>query len=290
MKITMGPEIKVIYSDLDGTLLSPKKYSWKKVHTYTLSTLSAFLENTNNQFILATGRNLVRAKSISSWLEDRLGGYKIPYLICLNGGLLFDNRNEQVIYSQVFQTTQLLKLLSFLRRHFCVVFLVVDSENQVFTEDNWISRIIAKKFTKKYNATLKINTPENYKNGWENIQKVILFTFHKNSAKLRVLIESKFSEFYVSIHGDWLLEVIDKKVNKFFAIQKINEIENWQLSQCCAIGNEHNDLLMIEKCGFGVAVDFSPKHTTFNYDPNLINLHTTNKKGIAVANAINHFS
>ncbi|AHC39860.1 haloacid dehalogenase [Mycoplasma ovis str. Michigan] len=286
----MKPEIKVIFSDLDGTLLSPKKYSWKKVKTYTLSTVSAFLENTNNQFILATGRNLIRAKSIANWLEDRLGGYKIPYLICLNGGLLFDNRDEKIIHLQTFQTTQLLKLLSFLKRHYSFVFLIVDSENQVFVENNWISRMVAKKFIKKYNATIRINTTENYQNGWENIQKIILFTFHKNSAKLRILIESKFSEFYVSIHGPWLLEIIDRKVNKFFAIQKINEIEGWKLSECCGIGNEHNDLLMIEQCGFGVAVDFSPEFTTFGYNSNLINLHTTNKHGIAVANAINYFS
>ncbi|AFN64973.1 haloacid dehalogenase-like hydrolase family protein [Mycoplasma wenyonii str. Massachusetts] len=286
----MTPEIKVVYSDLDGTLLSPKKHSWKKVKTYTLSTLSVFLENSSNHFILATGRNLARTKSISNWLENRLGGYKIPYLICLNGGLLFDNREGKIIHTQTFKCSQLLKLLSFLRRHYFLVYFIVDSSNQLFVENNWISRVFARKFAKKYNATIKFNTPENYKNGWEGIQKVLFFTFHKNSSKLRILIETQFSEFYVSIHGDWLLEVIDRKVNKFFAIQRINEIEGWELEECCAIGNEHNDLMMIEKCGFGVAVDFSPEHTTFNYDNTLINFNTTNKYGLAVANVINHLT
>ncbi|CCE66650.1 HAD-IIB family hydrolase [Candidatus Mycoplasma haematominutum] len=289
LKYLCKPQIKIIFSDLDGTLLSPHKWFWGKIRTYTLSTISKFLEDGEHHFILATGRNVSRALAISNWLEYRLGGYKIPYLICLNGGVLFDNRSKEVIYSQSFRCSQLLSLIQYLRRHYVVIFLILTEDKELYTDDQSLSLIVGRKFAKKYDAVLKISTVENYRNGWGKIQKVVFITLHKNSDKLRVLIETKFSEFYVATHGAWLFEVIDRKINKFSAIREIIRREGWALSECCGIGNEQNDVSMIEGCGFGAAVDFSPE-ITFKYDPNLINFYTSNVDGKAVARTIEKFS
>ncbi|WP_148221866.1 HAD-IIB family hydrolase [Mycoplasma suis] len=279
-------KIKVLFSDLDGTLLSPRSWLWGKVRTHTLSTLGTFLDDGEHHLILATGRNITRAKVISDWLEERLGGYKIPYLICLNGGTLVNNETGEVIYSKCFKVSKLWELIKFVRRNFLAVFMIFTSDNQLFTENNWISKCFARKFSKKYGAEVKFVELFDLEGNWENIQKVMFISLHRNSEKLRAMLEAKFSEFYVSTHGGWLLEVIDKKINKFYAIEEILKIEkNWNLRECCGAGNEGNDLMMIQECGFGVAVDFHSKKS-FKYNPELINFHTTNKDGKAIARAL----
>ncbi|AFO51694.1 haloacid dehalogenase-like hydrolase family protein [Candidatus Mycoplasma haematolamae str. Purdue] len=283
------PRLRIVFSDLDGTLLTEKSWLYGKVRTYTLSTLGAFLEGGETHLILATGRNIKRAKAISNWLEERLGGYKIPYLICFNGGVIYDNKSNEVVYTQTFDCTQLGKLIQFLRRNYLVTYLVITSNNELFTEDHFVSRMVGRKFARRYNAKVRFDTQESFSKGLTEIQKVIFVTFHRNSEELRSLIESKFSEFYVAIHGDWLLEIVDKKINKFFAIEKILEREEWDLSECLGIGNEKNDLLMIEGCGFGVAVDFNDTKNIV-YDPSKVSLHVSNKDGNAVARAIRTFS
>ncbi|AGX89191.1 HAD-IIB family hydrolase [Mycoplasma parvum] len=279
-------KIRVLFTDLDGTLLSPKPWLWGKVRTHTLSILGSFLDKGENHLILATGRNITRAKAIAEWLEDRLGGYKIPYLICLNGGTLVNNETGKIIYSKTFKVDKLWHLIKFVKSHFLVSFLVFTSENILYTENDLISKTLAKKFAKKYGATVKYVELMYLSESWNNIQKVMIITLHKNSEKLRAIIESKFSEFYVSTHGGWLLEVIDRKINKFFAIEEILKREkSWKLSECCGVGNEGNDILMIEQCGYGVAVDFHSKKT-FKYKTELINFYTTNKDGKAISRVL----
>ena len=52
----------------------------------------------------------------------------------------------------------------------------------------------------------------------------------------------------------WMLEILQKKGDKFFGIKKYAENRNIDLKDVAAIGDDSNDVMLIENVGLGIAM------------------------------------
>ena len=57
--------------------------------------------------------------------------------------------------------------------------------------------------------------------------------------------------------GYFYTEVSSKNVDKWFAIEKVMELENIKKEEVMALGDNNNDIVMIKNAGLGVAMGHS---------------------------------
>ena len=83
------PDPKILFTDLDGTLLDDKK----NVSNDDLAAINEMLE-AGHRLVIATGRPLYSAKVVAKELDLYRGGI---YLAASNGGVIFDCGKEEII-------------------------------------------------------------------------------------------------------------------------------------------------------------------------------------------------
>lgn len=273
-------KISLICSDIDGTLTKHCHWLKDKFSELTLHSIKEY-SDTNSSLVLCTGRNLPRTQKMADFLEKQCGKKFIPYLICLNGCLIYDNVNKKVIEENVFDYTATMEMWNFATRRKLEIF-IVDNECNLHIKNTPFSLLVAYTWFSKYKKNIVENDVIPNK-----IQKIMIVLKKPESYRLKAIIEEKFPHFYVACSGKYFLEIIDKNINKLFALEKVAEILNIELSDICCMGNEGNDVSMLENAGYSVAMDFH-KNQHINYDPHKIKFFTTNEKGNGFFYAFQH--
>lgn len=279
----MHRSIRCISIDIDGTLIPEYSFRADEMSMHNIWAIKVFC-NSGGKVILATGRALPQTKLVYDHLiKHGIPRESIPYLVCLNGAIVVDTLNN---YSTVFE--------KFFRSEICVQsqkllqdkkvnFFLVNSNNEVFFKKNFFSEfvyffIFRNRLSKKYLEQL-----QNY----ENIQKIMVFLKWPRASKLKKEFSIVTGEdCYCSLAHEFFLEIIDSKINKFFALQHISKLLNIPISEFAAIGNEQNDIMSLENVGIGCGVDLKRKGKEIVCDLEKIKFCFSNKKKRAVSEAI----
>lgn len=242
MKIKMLQEkIKVVISDLDGTLLNQEH----RISEYT-KTVFGELHNQGYLIIVATGRHHLDALPI-------VGGLGFPvYLVTSNGARIHSPENE-LLFSHNISSEAIKSVLS----------LGIDEEftTVVFKEDVWL--------TNKHNEALNsFQTELNYLPELVNFDTVkdlsaikMFFTHERHSRlmELRDKIVEKYSDVFSHAFSLPLcLEFMDKTVDKSVAIAKILEIENLSFHETISFGDGYNDENMLNATAKGLLMGNAP--------------------------------
>jgi Cof subfamily protein (haloacid dehalogenase superfamily) len=234
-------KIKVVISDLDGTLLNSD-------HTISTYTKSVFQElyNQNYLIIVATGRHHLDAMSI---VEDL--GFPI-YLVTSNGARIHSPKKE-LLYALNIKGEAIKSVLS----------LEIDPEitTVLFKENVWQTS----KTNKKLNSFQKEMKypPEVVDFGdLEDYSAIKLFFTHDNHEKLielknRILIDHS-DEFSHAFSLPICLEFMDKSVDKSVAIAKILELEGYTFEDAISFGDGFNDEKMLDSTGIGLIMGNAP--------------------------------
>jgi len=242
MKITMLKEkIKVVISDLDGTLLNQHH----QISEYT-KTVFQELHSQGYLIIVATGRHHLDAMSI----VESLG---CPaYLVTSNGARIHSPQSE-LLFSHNISSEAIKSVLS----------LGIDEEftTVVFKENSWL--------TNKYNEALNSFQPElkyvpelvNF-DSVEDLTAIKMFFTHERHSKLielRDKIVEKYSDdFSHAFSLPHCLEFMDKTVDKSVAIAKILEIENLSFQETISFGDGYNDEKMLNATAKGLLMGNAP--------------------------------
>ena len=80
-------KLKVIVTDLDGTLLNKKRWISKT----NLLNLKEFIKD-GGEVCFVTGRSLDSSRKIAKIFKSKTG-YDIKYIACFNGAIIYDNIN-----------------------------------------------------------------------------------------------------------------------------------------------------------------------------------------------------
>ncbi|RVT71219.1 Cof-type HAD-IIB family hydrolase [Flavobacterium sufflavum] len=233
--------IKVIISDLDGTLLN----SDHRISDYTKQVFRE-LYNQNYLIIVATGRHHLDAMPIIETL-----GFPI-YLVTSNGARIHAP-NKELIFATNMESEAVKSVLE--------MDIPAEYTTVLFKENVWQ--------TNKHNdKLLEFQTELNYVPELVNYKEVtdfdvikIFFTHesHGKLIELREMILDKhpdtFSHAFSLPH---CLEFMDKSVDKSVAIARILEIENYQFHQAISFGDGYNDEGMLKATSKGLLMGNAP--------------------------------
>lgn len=234
-------KIKVVISDLDGTLLN----SDHKISEYT-KTVFQELHNQNYLIIVATGRHHLDAMPIVEFLG-------IPLYLVTSNGARIHSPTKELLFSVNMQSDAVKSVLS----------LDIDPEitTVLFRENVWQ--------TNKHNKILNsFQTKLNYHpelvdfSTVEDLSAIKVFFTHEKHSKLLELreqiLENHSSLFSHAFSLPLCLEFMDKSVDKSVAIAKILEKENLLFHEAMAFGDGYNDENMLKSTGKGLIMGNAP--------------------------------
>lgn len=253
--------IQLIASDMDGTLLNEKMEISKENITAIKRAQTAGIE-----FIVATGRSIEEALPI---LKE--AGINCRF-ITSNGAQVFDQNGKNIATVGI-DKEKLKQVIAILRRHKLYFELFTDqggyTENsaaRLTTVAQWLrstsptlSEAQALDIAKGHMTTLPINDVENFDQVLANqslrILKVfVMSTIDTSNLLLAKTALLKISGLSVTSSGANNIEVNDCDAQKGQALKKVADTLGISLDAVAALGDNFNDMSMINMVGIGIAM------------------------------------
>ncbi|TPG33875.1 Cof-type HAD-IIB family hydrolase [Flavobacterium pectinovorum] len=233
--------IKVVVSDLDGTLLNPQH----KISDYTKSVFQE-LHNQNYLIVVATGRHHLDAMAIIEKLE-------VPvYLVSSNGARIHSPDKEQLFAFNL--ESDIVK---------AALNVEIDPEITVvlFKENVWQTNRISEKLN-AFQEELKYRPELVDYETLEDFGAIKIFFSHDNHEKLVVLKDAILANSSENLHHAFslptCLEFMDKSIDKAVAILRVLEKEGFSPEEAVSFGDGFNDVQMLSLTGKGLIMGNAP--------------------------------
>lgn len=253
--------IKLIASDMDGTLLNDKM----AVSDRNIAAIKA-AQKEGIEFVIATGRSLEEAKP---FLKDQVH----PGYITLNGAEVYDE-NEQLISSNPISQDSKSKVIDYFHKH-GVYFEVVTnkgifSDNKELRVSSLAELLVKLNPSTTYEEALKDTlervkmTPMTFVDNYDEIlndpsyQVMKLLGFsnkeHEVLQPLREDIEENIKDVVVTASSPNNVEINSIEAQKGIALLQFAKDKGIAQEETMAIGDNLNDESMIKDAGVGVAM------------------------------------
>lgn len=237
-------DAKILFTDLDGTLLNRKK----EITRENQDAISRALE-AGHKVVLNTGRPLTGClEQIKELKLNREGCYAITF----NGGLLYDCLTGKTLYKKVIPLEYVQYIFQETKKRgiYC----------QTYSDEGVLSAQLTselKFYAERTHTPYKI-IPDLPNQLAEEPVKVLAIDLSRDTTALddyrrdmQEWAKDKVSIFYSS---QCYLEHVPYGISKGAAIQHLCEYLNLPLSSTVAVGDEENDLTMIQTAHVGVAM------------------------------------
>ena len=243
---------KMVCIDMDGTLLSSRKKiskeskdAIKKVHDKGV------------EIVVTTGRIYNNAEYYSNLL-----GVKSP-VIAANGAIVKSKIDSKILYENPIEIEECIKLIDLLYE--MKVFFHFYTQGGIFC-NNSVTKFATKLYMTKQvgHENLKINYhvikgkekwKEFFKQNKEKITKCIVFSISPETiVECKKRLESLDSIVYFGA-GKRSIEINNKGVSKGNAVKALAEKYGIKREEIICIGDNENDLSMIQYAGVGIAMD-----------------------------------
>lgn len=239
--------IKMVSMDLDETLLNTEKVITKSFESFVQK-----LKSNNIIPVVATGREYYSAHKF-------VGNNVDIDLICNNGNVIRDNLTGKVHYVNPISDEDLKRVMAF------------DDNDEVYTSlhiqrDDGIDLVYKKKNFKKFEGTYvdafrgRNLALDDFENLEGNPLSIVFAGSHDDLVALRNRMRDKISDRFnfhimkIRREPKWMLEVLQKSGDKFYGVKKYAEIRGIDLEDVAAIGDDSNDVMLIENVGLGIAM------------------------------------
>jgi cof-like hydrolase len=237
--------IKLIMSDIDGTILDQNH----QLDSHLLE-LMPLLKQSEIPFVLASARSPLGIAPISK----ELGITDFP-IASYNGALI--GTGDKILSQHTINKKELLLLHDFLTKEFPTVSINVYSGKYwyVNTLDKWVE--IEAQIT---GESPKVTSLADFLQEEKNlIHKLLLIDNAATIQKLKetlATMDFPQTDFYLS--KDNYLEVTHNQVSKKQALLELANYYQLSLTEIMSIGDNYNDIPMIETAGLGVAMGNAP--------------------------------
>lgn len=237
--------IKLIATDLDGTLMAPDHM------TVTDRTKSA-LENAHKKGIkiaIATGRPL----SLIDYVTEQIPF--ADYIIYANGACVFDRNTNKIIYENLISNTEAKKIVSYFlsERVFFEIYIDGKSHYQQGTEELFDSTGIDENFVEEVKKTMTPHGNLVDYMGDKGIEKITLYSIKKNDfPHYEKWLRSFGYETASSFYGN--LEATAQGVNKGSALTGIMNELNITPGEVMCFGDAGNDVEMLRLVEYSFAM------------------------------------
>jgi len=229
--------MKLIVADLDGTLIHSKGFSKETLKTVRKLQDQGFI------FTVATGRHIITAK-------DYIKELNIKYpVIYSNGAYIYDHKNQKVIHEALIDNLTALKTMEVCRKHH--LDFIVYTVDHVYADQKARDKLIAK--IGKYDIEV-LNENELKSCVSHGVIKILVFDDDIERIKEARNILSQIQGVYLLQSSKSYLDIGHHSVNKGSALSILARYLNVSLKDTMAIGDQENDIKMIQVAGKGVAM------------------------------------
>ena len=239
--------IKMVSMDLDETLLTTDKVITKSFESFVQK-----LKSNNIIPVVATGREYYSAHKF-------VGNNVDIDLICNNGNVIRDNLSGKVKYVNPIKDEDLKSVMAF------------DDNDNIYTSlhiqrDDGIDLVYKKKNFSNLEGTYvdafkgRNLGLDDFDNLEGNPLSIVFAGSHDDLVNLRNRMRDKISDRFnfhimkIRREPKWMLEVLQKSGDKFYGVKKYAEIMSVDLKDVAAIGDDSNDVMLIENVGLGIAM------------------------------------
>lgn len=242
-----GTTIKVICSDIDGTLLDKHRDISQK----TREVVGRLPEDM--PIILASSR----MPSAMTYLQEKLGKQHHP-LICYNGGYVLDG--EEVLDSVTIPLSicfTLVELAAGLDVH---ISLYAEDEWMAPAEDFWTKKEI--NATKVHPIIMdSISALKRWEREGKSLHKVMCMGDAQHIEKLFQSYSERFKdELHLYRSKETYIEIAPSSISKASALEKLLSYKyGFSMSEVLAFGDNYNDVALLKASGLGVAMDNAKK-------------------------------
>jgi Cof subfamily protein (haloacid dehalogenase superfamily) len=238
-------EYKLVAVDMDGTLLTPQL----EISKETIETINKVIEK-GVIFTISTGRMYLAALPFANMLN-----LDVPIITC-NGALTKCSKTGKVYDEKIIDKQHSKEIIRYCEEAGLSV--------SIYSEDD----IYIKKSSENLDIHLQldhakpqiINDFDSLLNG--SIIKIMFnsndkYNLEKHTQKLHELYKEKLN-FYFSL--PYFVEIVHKEANKRNALENLALKFNIKREEIIAIGDNFNDMDMIEYAGLGVAMGNAPDY------------------------------
>ena len=237
---------RLIACDVDGTLLD-ENFAISQIDKSAIKKA----QEKDIKVFLCSGRSY---KSLTGIAKELGIDSKGNYIIGFNGAIVYDMQNEKIVNEETLDKDIAVDIVKKYKEHSLKIEIVVyvDGEN-VLMEEGAV-------YSHKYQATSKtefsiVNDILSATKSLKSISKII---FIGENQDLKVLESSLFAAFgdiaAVFLSAQYLLEVGPKECSKGKALEWICKQLDVSVSETIAIGDNYNDISMIQTAGLGAVV------------------------------------
>ncbi len=232
---------RIIATSFDGALID----SEEAIPMTTVLAIDA-CRSLGHRFVIASGRV---PTSVLAYNQDF---NFLDYVVGCNGAYIYDNTREKVIYKmpipkqvvrnikQTFEASSILYFCTPDSWHLYVSTIYQEKKDKVMkSEIKDFNQFLSKNKNHIYKIELHFTGEEKAKSAFKMMKKL----------KLEV-------NFNLQVFGEhiYIIEVVNKGVDKYEALRIIARNEKVKMKDVVAIGDSYNDIRMVKRVGYGVAV------------------------------------
>ena len=247
----MSTNWKMIITDLDGTLLNNNR----EVSLTNMKTLFWLGEN-NIIRVIATGRNFFSLRKV---LKDN---FPIDYLIFSSGAGIYDWKNKTLMHSQYMPDYEVKQISEILINHkvdFMIHEMIPENHKFVYHRSGTYNPDFERRIKIYNNFAIELNPKtERYQHACQ------IIAVFPNDINLFDEIKQKFSDIKIirttsPLDGDSIwMEIFPIIVSKGYGIDWLCKELNIDSVKTISIGNDYNDIDMLEYTAKKFVVDNAP--------------------------------
>ena len=254
--------IKLIATDMDGTLLDPKG----QVDLPRLEKLLDQLEERGIRFVIATGNEIHRVKQLLGHLTERV------VLIVANGARIFEG--NQLLQAQTWDDDMVNRALEFFKGRECQDQFVVTSmnggfvkEGTVFTQlENFMTPEMIELFYQRMDFVEELES-----HLFGGVLKMSLVVGEERSDSVLEEINQLFNGSVQAVSSGYgCIDILQSGIHKAWGLQEL--LRRWDIKaeEIMAFGDSENDVEMLQLAGIAYAMenaDDKAKAVATNFAP-----------------------
>lgn len=237
--------IKLVISDLDGTLLNSKK----ELSIENVNTIRQLIKKGVN-FCICTGRIYKSAYLIAEEI-----GFNFPIISC-NGAYVKNPITGEVLFNHTFEEGLALEIISIFQKY-DLTYHFYDEDTVYSNKYERSAKSFGDKFKNLTNKPINVAVSEDLSGYVKKAKAVNKFIGFKNKDKdvegcLSEL--KKIKEIDISQSGSDNIEIMGKNISKGSAVNHIMKIYGLSEDEVMTLGDEMNDVTMFTEVKYSVAM------------------------------------
>ena len=240
-------DIRVIATDMDGTLLDPKG----QLDLPRLEKILDKLDQCDIRFVIATGNEVHRMRQLLGHLAERV------VLVVANGARIFEN--NELIQAQTWDDAMVDKALGHFKGRECQDQFVVTAMNGGFVKTGTVFTELDKFMTPEMIEKLyqRMNFVDEFApNLFGGVLKMSMVVGEERSESVLQEINDLFDGHVRAVSSGYgCIDILQDGIHKAWGLVELLKRWNLKPEQIMAFGDSENDIEMLELAGISYAME-----------------------------------